>query len=372
MSWTAHTEHVSNETVTLTRDAVNSMHETRDLEVGTERVLECSRLHAGLLGGELELHVEAGRAVHGDIERLRHHRGGRHVEGDRGSVHAGVVVGQVARRGLQEHAAAGPVLIHRDEREEVDLLRDRAAALAGRLRRRPLVARIDPVRAAEAAVEGVALVDRAGEVGGERLGVVVVAEGPREQGRRGRGAVEEARRAVDVGLIAVFREVVGGQDLHRRVRSAGAAGVVAVLDVAAEDAALKRRAASGGARRVEGAHCEQSIRRLEARLPVHLCFCGNPSQEVRFGRKVTSGGAKCHALCSSQNCCRVHRCARARHVANCPTVDIAKGAVSPGAHVDQAGICTWECVIGFTHSDALTSGTLEPTPASNQSRSRKR
>eukprot|EP00961_Rhodomonas_salina_P215056 2904728-Rhodomonas_salina.1 len=168
------------------------------------------------------------------------------------------------------HGGGAPVLVERDEREEVDLLRDGEEALAGRLRRRPLVPRVDPVGAAEAAVELVLGVDGARKVGREGRGVVAVAQDPREEDRLRAAVIESRGHVADPGLrrvlgvrAAAIIQARRREDLHRRLLRPSALGVAALADVAAEDAALEGVAARGGARRVEGAHRQQLRSGLE-------------------------------------------------------------------------------------------------------------
>eukprot|EP00961_Rhodomonas_salina_P073231 983897-Rhodomonas_salina.1 len=74
--------------------------------------------HARLGLRELHLHLEEPDLVHAHIEGPGHHRLQSLREGHRGGVHAGAVVGHGVRGGLEQHAAACPVLVERDEREQ--------------------------------------------------------------------------------------------------------------------------------------------------------------------------------------------------------------------------------------------------------------
>eukprot|EP00961_Rhodomonas_salina_P130113 1752070-Rhodomonas_salina.1 len=190
--------------------------------------------------------------------------------------------------GVEQHAAARLSLIEGDEREEEDLLREAEAAAARRLPRRPLVPRVDPVRAAEATVEGVARVDGACKARGKCSGTAVAAEDPGEERSLRAGLVEGGGGGVNQGLGAVLGErrvarrvaAAGGdasrdqstggdasssQDLHRSVLRARAARVAATLHSTAEDAALEGDAVGGGARGVGGAHRQEVLRGREVR-----------------------------------------------------------------------------------------------------------
>eukprot|EP00961_Rhodomonas_salina_P183470 2476398-Rhodomonas_salina.1 len=94
------------------------------LKAQAQSTLQGSRRHARLGRRELHLQVEERHAVLRDVEGLGHHGLGGHIEGNRRRVDARGVLLERVSGSLEQHPAAGPVLVERDEREEVDLLRN--------------------------------------------------------------------------------------------------------------------------------------------------------------------------------------------------------------------------------------------------------
>eukprot|EP00961_Rhodomonas_salina_P203144 2740968-Rhodomonas_salina.1 len=188
------------------------------LHGGLEGLLERSARGARLGACELHLDLEHSHLVLGHVERRRQHRPRCHRELNLSSARPRARVrGWV---GLEQHATARtgrPVLVERDEREEVDLLRDLEQTLARGLRRRPLVPGVDPEGSHVAAVEGVAGADGADKVLGELARIHAVAQDRRHEARLARiPAVREAR--LRIVPVAGARAGVRGRGHHLRAQ----------------------------------------------------------------------------------------------------------------------------------------------------------
>mmetsp|Transcript_15420 Transcript_15420/g.36612 ORF Transcript_15420/g.36612 Transcript_15420/m.36612 type:complete len:492 (+) Transcript_15420:26-1501(+) len=275
------------------------------LEGEAERALELDHRQARLRRRQLQLHRERRHLLLRHLERRRQHRLGRHRDLQLRPACPGPRVRRRVRVGLEEHAAAGPVLVEGDEGEEVDLLRDLEEALAGRLRRRPFVAGVNPEGTHVAAVERVAGADGVDEADGELARVGAVAEDARQEAclapvlrvgpvrsgldvkqagkviqtthyateiqtlareYRARGRVGRRHDQLQTILLVDLVEIGHTQAIHDcsvedlhggGERGARAARVPALVDVPAEDACLQWRVASNWARGVEGADAKE-------------------------------------------------------------------------------------------------------------------